>query len=62
MKEANEVYDATVAIDNVELLLCDLPGPESECEESKHRCASGVRINFFFQEMIFYFLFPQGLH
>ena len=55
VKEANEVYDATVAIDNVELLLCDLPGPESECEESKHRCASGVRINFFLKIWIIIF-------
>lgn len=40
MKSPNDVFDAKVAIDDVELLDCDLPLPQSECPDV--RCGNGV--------------------
>ena len=40
LKSPNSVFDAKVAIDDVELLDCDLPLPQSECSDV--RCGNGV--------------------
>ena len=40
LKSPNSVFDAKVAIDDVELLDCDLPLPQSECPDV--RCGNGV--------------------
>ena len=38
------VFEAKVAIDDVELLGCELPRAESECsEERPFRCGNGVK-------------------
>ena len=47
LKGPNEVFDAKVAVDDVELIDCDLPRAESECSDSKpFRCTNGVSIDF----------------
>ena len=44
MKKPNAVFDAQIAVDDVMLTGCELPRPESECEDLRPvRCGNGVR-------------------
>ena len=44
MKKPNAVFDAQIAVDDVMLTGCELPAPESECQDLRPvRCGNGVR-------------------
>ena len=44
MKDPANDFTAKVAVDDVELINCDLPVAESECSETKpFRCGNGVQ-------------------